>query len=262
MKEFHEEEQQQNSQNPQYNIEEINNQVDVQNSNEFSKHSIEESIRIGFIRKVYGIIALQLIITFFCCILTFFKSVSEFMINNSYLIFICLIIQITLIIIMGCSGLCSSKNLFKIFPYNYIFLILFTLSMGYIVATLCAVVDKTIVLSAIGMTLGITVALTLYAIKTENKFNLMHAFLFTFITMISELLLFLFFFNYQFYVTLELFVGLIVYCAYLIFDTQMIIDKFGNGYEIDDYIIAALNVYLDIIQIFIRILIILSKFKE
>ena len=42
----------------------------------------------------------------------------------------------------------------------------------------------------------------------------------------------------------------------------MIIDKFGNGYEIDDYIIAALNVYLDIIQIFIRILIILSKFKE
>jgi FtsH-binding integral membrane protein len=134
--------------------------------------------------------------------------------------------------------------------------------MGYIVATLCAVVDKTIVLSAIAMTLGITAALTLYAIKTENKFNLMHAFLFTFITMISELLLFFFFFNYQFYVTLELFVGLIVYCAYLIFDTQMIIDKFGNGYEIDDYIIAALNVYLDIIQIFIRILIILSKFKE
>jgi len=262
MEEFHEEEKQQNSQNPQYNIEEINNQVDVQNSNEFSKHSIEESIRIGFIRKVYGIIALQLIITFFCCILTFFKSVSEFMINNNYLIFICLIIQITLIIIMGCSGLCSSKNLFKIFPYNYIFLILFTLSMGYIVATLCAVVDKTIVLSAIAMTLGITAALTLYAIKTENKFNLMHAFLFTFITMISELLLFFFFFNYQFYVTFELFVGLIIYCAYLIFDTQMIIDKFGNGYEIDDYIIAALNVYLDIIQIFIRILIILSKFKE
>jgi FtsH-binding integral membrane protein len=262
MEEFHEEEKQQNSQNPQYNIEEINNQVDVQNSNEFSKHSIEETIRIGFIRKVYGIIALQLIITFFCCILTFFKSVSEFMISNNYLIFICLIIQIALIIIMGCSGLCSSKNLFKIFPYNYIFLILFTLSMGYIVATLCAVVDKTIVLSAIAMTLGITAALTLYAIKTENKFNLMHAFLFTFITMISELLLFFFFFNYQFYVTFELFVGLIIYCAYLIFDTQMIIDKFGNGYEIDDYIIAALNVYLDIIQIFIRILIILSKFKE
>ena len=262
MEEFHEEEKQQNSQNPQYNIEEINNQVDVQNSNEFSKHSIEETIRIGFIRKVYGIITLQLIITFLCCILTFFKSVSEFMKNNTNLIFLCLIIQIALIIIMGCSGLCSSKNLFKIFPYNYIFLILFTLSMGYIVATLCAVVDKTIVLSAIAMTLGITAALTLYAIKTENKFNLMHAFLFTFITMISELLLFFFFFNYQFYVTFELFVGLIIYCAYLIFDTQMIIDKFGNGYEIDDYIIAALNVYLDIIQIFIRILIILSKFKE
>ena len=52
MEEFHEEEKQQKSQNPQYNIEEINNQVDVQNSNEFSKHSIEETIRIGFIRKV------------------------------------------------------------------------------------------------------------------------------------------------------------------------------------------------------------------
>ena len=263
MEEFHEEQPQQNSENPQYNIEDNNNiQVDVQNSNELSKNSIEETIRIGFIRKVYGIITLQLIITFFCCLLTFFNSVSEFMKKNTYLIFLCLVIQIALIIIMGCSGIYSSKNLFKIFPYNYIFLFLFTLSMGYIVATTCAVVDKMIVLSAIAMTFGITFALTLYAIKTETKFNLIHAFLFTFITMISELIFFFLFFNYQFYITLELFLGLFVYCIYLIFDTQMIFDKFGNGYEIDDYIIAALNIYLDIIQIFIRILLILSKLKE
>ena len=122
MEEFHEEQPQEN---PQYHIEDNNNiQVNVQNSNELSKQSIEETIRIGFIRKVYGIITLQLIITFFCCLLTFFNPVSEFMKKNIYLIFLCLIIQIVLIIIMAC--IYSSKNLFKIlqlYILNFIYII-------------------------------------------------------------------------------------------------------------------------------------------
>jgi hypothetical protein len=257
MEEFHEEEPQQN---PQYNVEvETHNRVDVQNSDEGSKLSIEEKIRIGFVRKVYGILTFQLLLTFSICLLTFFHSVSEFMINNSYLLFVSLLIQIIVILVLGCSEIISSKNLFKIFPYNYILLFLFTISMGYSAATLCVGISKTIVLIAIAMTLGITVALTIYALTVKDQFVLVHAFLYSFLTTVVEIIIFYFFFNYQLVLTLELFAGLLVYCAYLIFDTQMIFDKFGNGYEIEDYIIAALNVYIDIIQIFIRILLILSK---
>ena len=48
--------------------------------------------------------------------------------------------------------------------------------------------------------------------------------------------------------------GIVVFGLYLIYDTQLILRKYGLKYSIDDYIIAALNLYVDIIEIFIYIL--------
>ena len=52
--------------------------------------------------------------------------------------------------------------------------------------------------------------------------------------------------------------GVIVFGIYLVFDTQLTIGKNSRAYSIDDYIIAALNLYIDIIQIFLEILKILA----
>ena len=49
-------------------------------------------------------------------------------------------------------------------------------------------------------------------------------------------------------------VGLIIYSIYLVVDTQLMMGNFGLKYEIDDYIIVALNLYLDIINLFIYLL--------
>ena len=48
--------------------------------------------------------------------------------------------------------------------------------------------------------------------------------------------------------------GVLVYSLYLIYDTQLIIGNVGVQYSIDDYCFAALNLYIDIIYLFIRIL--------
>ena len=45
----------------------------------------------------------------------------------------------------------------------------------------------------------------------------------------------------------------------LIYDTQLVIGKFGREYEIDDYIFAALAIYIDIINLFSFILRLLGK---
>ena len=50
----------------------------------------------------------------------------------------------------------------------------------------------------------------------------------------------------------------VIYSIYLLYDTQLIMGKFGNEYSIDDYIFAALNLYLDIINLFLYILQILG----
>ena len=49
--------------------------------------------------------------------------------------------------------------------------------------------------------------------------------------------------------------GTLVFCGYVVIDTQMIMNKFG----VDDYIIAAIELYLDILNLFLYILSILSE---
>ena len=46
---------------------------------------------------------------------------------------------------------------------------------------------------------------------------------------------------------------------YLVHDTQMILGKLGVGYSVDDYIFATLEIYMDIIRLFLLILRILGS---
>lgn len=52
-------------------------------------------------------------------------------------------------------------------------------------------------------------------------------------------------------------VGLIITCVYVIYDVYMITEKHGLSY--DDYIIGALLIYSDLIQLFIYILSIMGE---
>ena len=53
---------------------------------------------------------------------------------------------------------------------------------------------------------------------------------------------------------LYIYVGLIIFCIYLIYDVQLLIGNSEKKFSEDDYILAAINIYLDIIAIFIRLL--------
>merc|ERR1711934_144495 len=58
----------------------------------------------------------------------------------------------------------------------------------------------------------------------------------------------------------RIYLGLMVFCGYVIFDTQLIVEKASLGST--DYVGDALVLFLDFIAIFVRILIILAKNKE
>jgi FtsH-binding integral membrane protein len=59
---------------------------------------------------------------------------------------------------------------------------------------------------------------------------------------------------------IQLYGGLIVFCFYILYDTQLIVEKCRIGSN--DHITHALDLYIDFIAIFIRILIIMLKNKE
>ena len=56
---------------------------------------------------------------------------------------------------------------------------------------------------------------------------------------------------------ISLYLGLIMFCGFVIFDTQLIVEKAFHGDF--DYLSHSLELFVDFIGIFVRILIILAK---
>lgn len=90
---------------------------------------LTENTRIGFIRKVYSILAVQLLITVGGVVAIFnMKGVYNFVFQNIALLFISMAIYIVCIIVLGCFRSVSRRV-----PINYILLLLLTLAMTYMV---------------------------------------------------------------------------------------------------------------------------------
>ena len=62
--------------------------------------------------------------------------------------------------------------------------------------------------------------------------------------------------------TLYTFLMTFVIGIYLVYDTQLIMGKFGEAYSVDDYIFATLEIYMDIVRLFLMILRIVSRYSR
>ena len=56
---------------------------------------------------------------------------------------------------------------------------------------------------------------------------------------------------------IQLYLGLVMFCGFVLFDTQLIIERFNNGDN--DYIWHSVDLFIDFIAIFKRLLIILAS---
>ena len=223
------------------------------NENDYEEKDFTQEMRLGFIRKVYGILSAQLLITFLLVCSTFIPSVREFFIKSFFLIYICTPIAIIILIVLVCC-----KEFTKKVPYNYILLFIWTICEAI---TLCCVASRynyKTVLTALGLTAGVVIGITVYAFWTDRDFTGWGMGL-----CIASFGLFFFglfgFFFGEWANTLYCLIGVVLFGIYLIYDTQLVIGKFGREYGIDDYIFAALAIYIDIINIFSFILRLLGK---
>jgi FtsH-binding integral membrane protein len=65
------------------------------------------------------------------------------------------------------------------------------------------------------------------------------------------------FFRSALFFNVQLYLGLVMFCGYVVFDTQMIVEKHAQGS--DDFLGHSLNLFVDFVAIFVRVLILLSR---
>lgn len=121
--------------------------------------------------------------------------------------------------------------------------------------------NPSIVTSALLGTVCIFVCFSASAYFAERRSYLyLGGFLGSALSMLFFISLFNLFFRTAMLTNLSLYGGLLVFCGFVIFDTQLIIEKASMGQK--DFIRDALELFLDFVNIFIRLLIILSKDKK
>lgn len=100
--------------------------------------------------------------------------------------------------------------------------------------------------------------LTIYALTTDTDVTTMGAFLAVFGMVMLAGALFLMFTDNLIAHLIYCCLGVILFSIYIIYDTQLLLENKKYGYTIDDYVIASLMLYIDIINLFIYILEILG----
>lgn len=219
------------------------------------EEQIKSDLREGFIAKVFGILAYQMVLLFLVVLLGFVSDTFRHLLLTSNALDV-----ITFIISISCLVIpIIYPNLFRQVPTNYILLTIFTLSYSYLIAAYTVQFTPSSVLLAIFLTTITVVCISLYALYTKSDYTVIGGFLFTSLTLLIICSLILIFFPIKILYMIYLYFGLIIFCAYLLYDVQLLVGKGYRKFGEDDYILAAINIYLDIIGIFIRILAIVGK---
>ncbi|XP_066983581.1 protein lifeguard 1-like [Macrobrachium rosenbergii] len=238
-----------------YDYESYNEPLAGAGNMEFS----DKSIRMGFIRKVYMILMAQLTVTFgFVAVFTLSESVKSFVFNNVAIFYVALAGTLVCIIALSCCG-----NLRRKTPHNYIFLGIFTICEGVLLGTASASFTSNEILLAVGICIAVTLSLTIFAFQTRFDFTTCGMFVFVSVIVLLMFGLLAVIIQNKILNLVYSCLGALLFSFYLVFDTQLMIGG-NHKYAIspEEYVFAALTLYLDVINIFMYILSIIGNSRN
>lgn len=202
--------------------------------------------RQRFVIKTYSILTVQLAFTTMACAYVNSNEDAKLWIrDNIWLYYVSLVFGIAIL----CTLLCCIKHAKKV-PRNYILLSIFTVCWTYMVAAFTQYFDSEDVLIAAGITLSMVIGLTLFACFTKMKLTWLWGIGAALSLAIWPLIIFSWIFPSKMLYNVICFLVVILTSIYIIHDTKLIMKKL----ELDEYIIGALLLYVDIIQLFMFIL--------
>jgi protein lifeguard len=135
----------------------------------------------------------------------------------------------------------------------------FTLSMSVLVAVAIVGYDAQVLLQAFAITMGISIYLTAYVLITKKDFTSLYGVLGVALWgLILASFIFIFFPPSNTVQIVYACIGIVVFIGYLLADVSMMLHKYSE----DEWLIAAISIYLDIINLFLYIVQLLNKCKR
>ncbi|KAJ1461380.1 inhibitor of apoptosis-promoting Bax1-domain-containing protein [Pelagophyceae sp. CCMP2097] len=212
---------------------------------------VRKALRLGFIRKVYGILSLQLLLTaVVSAVLTEVQACRDFVLANPALLWVGFFASIGILF-----ALMAYKDRH---PLNAKLLFAWTLVEAYTVGVVCAAYTAAgqgaLVLEALFLTFSVFAVLTLFTFQSKIDFSFLGAGLGAALWILIIWGVVSAFLGDAGGGIYSLF-GATIFSGYIVFDTWLITQKLGY----DDYILAAVTLYLDLINLFLYILQILAR---
>lgn len=210
--------------------------------------------RHNFISKVYSILWVQILLTSIfvgCC--NQIEGLKHFMSSDTGTAL--LVPCVFIIVLLTCYMYCDNGRL-STCPFSCLYLGLFTGAITFMMGYVGVVYQATTLLLAGISTLGIFSGLTIYAIQTKYDYTDKGGYLISFLLGLIIFSIFVPFTNYSTLSILYSSLGSLIFSFYIVYDTQLIIG--GNHrklkFRTNDYVVAAMSLYLDLINLFLMIL--------
>ncbi len=205
--------------------------------------------RKTFITKVYICVEFQLLSLFGLIMLTKMYNLQHFYITDIGRGLLGLSIFFSIFPILAC--ICC-ESVYKHFPINYLMLLMFSLGTSYMISNVIVYIKSDTLMVASGLTtldvLFITILSFFVDISHCYQFLSMCLLSLLGITIINAFIVSTF---------LQIVIcgaGSILFSGLLLYDTNQITNVNSRMYTKDDYILASINLYLDILNIFLYIL--------
>ncbi|KAM4581014.1 protein lifeguard 1 [Odontesthes bonariensis] len=212
----------------------------------------DAAIRKGFIRKVYLTLMIQLLLTVgIVCAFLYWNTLRRWVLDNYWFSYSMMSVTVVLILVLSCCD-----NIRRQVPLNFIALGLFTIAEGLMLGSVAAYFEAEAVMWAVGATAFVSFGMSLFAMQSKWDFTAGAGCIWALGWSLISFALLCAILRSQYLYIMYACLGTVLFSLYLVFDTQLILGGKHRKYEIspEEYIFAALNLYLDIVILFTLLL--------
>ncbi|CAB3397711.1 unnamed protein product [Caenorhabditis bovis] len=225
----------------------------------YSFNFSEQSIRAAFVRKVFMLVTIMFAVTAGLCVIPMVSYDFRIWVYNHFWVYL-----ISIFVFLGVSiALACCSNLRRQFPTNIILLVIFTISAAVMTMFITACYNVQSVLITLCITTVCSASIIIFSLKTKHDLTskMGIAFILSMVLMTFGLFAILFTLAFRWEFLYSIYAGLaaLLMMFYLAIDIQLLMG--GRKYELspEDYIFAAMEIFLDILNIFLMLLNIFGK---